>query len=356
MTPRWITRELREFPATFVVCVSWVLVFAAITYEHLATGEPLSLSRWLLLGFGGGERFGDLTLRELARWQVWRLVTCNFVHYSVVHVGLNVLAMYQIGSLVESWYGSSALWFLYVLTGTGGNLLASLARLGTHAEPTVHAAGGSVVIMGLVGLCAVVGWRSKNPEGRWLGRLMLGFIVGTALLGACFPNYIDNWGHAGGLVMGAAAGLAHRQLRASVHTPWIWGAGVLSLLLIAGSVTAQVVVDQRDSRQWIERIVARRSDFLVRSMAELKKLRRPEARSGQVEVPTRLLGSLAPYLDGPGRDEIRRLEKLVARMKNPPLAADEERALDASLNGLHAAVRRRYDDDRRLLRRLQQSR
>ncbi len=41
---------------------------------------------------------------------------------------------------------------------------------------------------------------------------MLIFIVLTAVLGMIFPRFIDNWGHAGGLVVGSAIGLAHRRL------------------------------------------------------------------------------------------------------------------------------------------------
>ena len=53
--------------------------------------------------------------------------------------------------------------------------------------------------MGLLGLCAVAGWRSEDPDGKRLSRLMLIFIVLTAALGLIFPRFIDNWGHAGGL-------------------------------------------------------------------------------------------------------------------------------------------------------------
>ena len=242
MIARWLAREIRDFPATAFFCLSWVIIFAAMTYHQRAEGSPLPAMRWLVLGFGGGESFGDLTLADLSRGQIWRLITCNFIHYSLVHLGLNLLAMYQLGSLLESWYGPYQLIFIYGLMGGGGNLLSALARLWMRSNREVHSAGGSVVIMGMVGLCAVVGWRSGSPDGRRLGRLMLTFIALTAGLGIVFPRFIDNWGHAGGLIVGVALGLGHRWLCARVGKPTAWGAGVLTGLVIVGCAAAQFVV------------------------------------------------------------------------------------------------------------------
>ena len=163
MILRWLAREVRDFPATSFFCLSWIAVFAAMTYTHLASGAHLSPLRWLVIGFGGGEPFGDLTLNDLARGQVWRLMTCNFVHYSLLHIVMNLLAMYQLGSVLESWYGSHQLVFIYGLTGGGGNLLSAICRLWTGSNRAVHSAGGSVVIMGMLGLCAVAGWRIPVP-------------------------------------------------------------------------------------------------------------------------------------------------------------------------------------------------
>ncbi len=54
MILRWLAREFRDFPATSFFCLSWIVVFAAMTYVHLASGASLSPSRWLIFGFGGG--------------------------------------------------------------------------------------------------------------------------------------------------------------------------------------------------------------------------------------------------------------------------------------------------------------
>jgi membrane associated rhomboid family serine protease len=356
MNLRWLAREFRDFPATSVFCLSWIFVFAAMTYEGLASGAPLPASRWLLLGFGGGEPFGDVSLSDLARGQVWRLVTCNFVHYSLVHLGLNLLAMYQVGGLLESWYGSYQLIFIYGLTGGGGNLISALIRRWLRSSPEAHAAGGSVVIMGMIGLCAVAGWRSRVPDGRRLSRLMLLFIALTAVLGAIFPRYIDNWGHLGGLLVGAAIGLAHGRLSAGVGKPSAWGAGVLTGLIMVGCGAAQFVAHRREAPARLERSLVLRSNYLVRAAHELNRLRRPDDRPIQLAMASRWLAVLEEILVGPARGDVQAMRALVEAAQSRPLDDNEQRQFDERLTRVLDAMRRQYDEDRRQLRQLRGAR
>jgi membrane associated rhomboid family serine protease len=350
MIARWVGREFREFPATSTLCLAWIVVFGAVTYHQLAEGSPLPASRWLVFGFGGGDAFGDLTLNDLARGQAWRLVTCNFIHYSLIHLGLNLLALYQLGSVVESWYGGYQTIFLFGLTGAGGNLLSAIARFWMRTNREVHSAGGSVAIMGIVGLCAVVGLRSGNAEGRWLGRLMLVFIGLTAALGAVFMKYIDNWGHGGGLLVGVALGLAHRGLRARVGKPTAWGAGVLTLLAIVVSAAAQYASERREAPARLERTLVRRSNNLARAASVLAWLRRGNPPQIHLETASKWLDVLDEHLDRPGRKEVAALRPLIAGAMEDPPDEEHRRAIDDHLTRLLALMQLQYDDDRRRLR------
>lgn len=352
MIARWLGREFREFPATTSICLSWLVVFGAMTFHQIAMGEPLPPWRWLVPGFGGGDAFGDLTLDDLARGQVWRLITCNFIHYSMIHLGMNLMAMYQLGSVAEVWYGPYQTIFLFGLTGGAGNLLSAMARLWMRSGREVHSGGGSVAIMGLVGICAVVGWQSSNPEGRRLGRLMLIFIALTAALGAVFAHYIDNWGHGGGLVAGLAIGLAHRWLSGRVGKPSAWGSGVLTILVIAGSAAAQVVAERRDAPVRLERMLVKRSTYLRRAAAELNWLRRPDPPRMALEKASKWLDVLDELLDRRGRNEVAALRPLVAAAIEHPPDAEARRAIDEHLARLLDRMRQTYADDRTQLRRL----
>jgi membrane associated rhomboid family serine protease len=356
MILRWLAREFRDFPATSLFCTSWIIVFAVMSLQAFSSDTPPSAARWLVLGFGGGEPLGDVSLRDLARGQYWRLVTCNFIHYSLVHLSLNLLAMYQLGGLLESWYGPYQLIFIYGLTGGGGNGLSALIRRWLRSNPEVHSAGGSVVIMGMIGLCAVAGWRSKIPDGRRLSRLMLIFIVLTAGLGAIFPNYIDNWGHAGGLVVGAAVGLAHRGLTARVGKPAAWGSGVLAGLIMVGCGLAQYVAERRDGPARLERSLVVRSNYLARAAGALALLRRPDDPPLRVALAAQWLGVLEGLLAGEARRDVQALRPLVATERARPLSDEERRELDERLARVLAAIHSRYEADRQQLQRLRRRR
>src|SRR5208283_2244497 len=187
MILRTLAREIRDYPATALFSLIWVLVFAAMVASRFTEGPPVAWRQFLLVGMNDGHRFGDLTIKELSHGEIWRLVTCNFVHYSLIHILSNILAF-------------------YLLTGGLGNLVSALIRYAIGSDQNVHSGGGSVVIMGLIGLCLVVGWRSRSSregELRWHMLVPLGL---TALIGYRFRDYIDNWGHAGGALVGFGLG------------------------------------------------------------------------------------------------------------------------------------------------------
>ena len=116
----------------------WILVFVAMVASRFTEGPPVTWRQFLLVGIGAGYRFGDLDLTighrfgdltiRIGPGEIWRLVTCNFVHYSLIHILLNIVAFYLLGTMIESWYGSWQFIFIYLLTGSLGNLLSALGR------------------------------------------------------------------------------------------------------------------------------------------------------------------------------------------------------------------------------------
>jgi membrane associated rhomboid family serine protease len=276
MTLRTLSREIKDYPATACLSLAWFVVFVGMVSSWLRADAAPTWWRFLIMGVDG-HRFGDLTLRELFQGQVWRVITCSFVHMSVLHLGLNLLAFYLLGTLLESWYGTPQFIFIYVVTGGVGNLLSALFRHAIGSNPNVHSGGGSVVIMGLVGLCAMAGWRSRTERGSDMGWQMTKAIGITALLGIAFHRYIDNWGHAGGAIVGLVAGLFHRVFIRQYHRPAAWGLGVGATFILLASGLAQVSADRREAparselRDYVERIAyddANRSMGIVALLGE----------------------------------------------------------------------------------------
>src|SRR5438874_2108913 len=112
---RRLSEDFRDYPATMALGTLWVVVFIAMLVDQGTRSDRLSPSG-LIIGLHNGHRFGDLTLRELYAGEVWRAVTATFVHYGVLHIGMNLYALYVLGCLVESWYGTGPFVAIYVLT------------------------------------------------------------------------------------------------------------------------------------------------------------------------------------------------------------------------------------------------
>jgi rhomboid protease GluP len=355
MILRSLARECRDFPATIAICLIWIAVFAAMAACQLADGGSLPWTRWLFSGIGDGHRFGDLTLPEVRRGEIWRLITCTFVHYSILHIGLNLFAMYQLGTLVESWYGSPQFVFIYGVIAGFGNLIAVLVRSYNGWGPRVHSGGGSVVILGLVGLCAVVGWRLRARMGPLLYRQMVGVLIVTALLGIALPRYIDNWGHAGGALVGAVLGFGHGAFLRGISKPRAWGAGLLTGLVIVLCGAAQVIADRREAPSRREAQAVRRVAELERASRGLDVVQRLASREGDVKRMRDILALLETNLDRSTQAGIRRARAMLEGPQPPTLASEERRQFQVHVAEVTEQVHRAYRAERRKLAELRRA-
>ncbi len=246
-------QQIKSAPATALLCVLWVLVFALMAY----TQGSVQVGRdWLSGGIGSdiSNEYGHLTCAQLLQGQLWRPLTATFIHYSLIHLGMNLIGLWLLGALLESWYGSAQLLGLYVVIGFFGNALAILGRLLVaellHGRITIvdhPSGGGSSVICGMVALLAVAGWRMRSRFGSFLRRQMVLVLVLTALMGVFIKN-IDNFGHAGGAIVGAVIGLAHSWLERNAERHRLRWVGTLALFVLAAAFAGQFRADQVQAR------------------------------------------------------------------------------------------------------------
>ena len=198
----WRPGLLGKFPVTLGLTVV-VIVFFGLEYLYGGTSDPRAHLRlgalWPSRVWEHGEYF--------------RLLTCVFLHNTIVHLGLNWFAFLQLGALVEYLYGSWRLLAFYLLCGLGGSLASAL--FGVQGS-----VGASGAIMGLAGLLLGATWFGAEPARSEL-RTMLGqrllfgvvltFALGVGLL-LVFP-IVDNWGHAGGFFAGLVLSGVRRDPR-----------------------------------------------------------------------------------------------------------------------------------------------
>lgn len=131
--------------------------------------------------------------------QYWRWITACFLHGGLLHIGFNMWALYDIGPLVESFYGGAKFLVLYLLTGIFGYMLS-----GFFGYTSLGASGA---IMGLIGLMIAYGMhRSHTAGGRQLRSVALRWAFYVIVFS--FLPGVDIFAHIGGLGSGFLLGMA----------------------------------------------------------------------------------------------------------------------------------------------------
>jgi membrane associated rhomboid family serine protease len=234
-TPRVIVGQSAERPeisATHIVVGINVAVFIGMV---LSGASPLNPSREALLRWGAN--WGPLSLGT----QPWRMLTSNYVHIGIIHLGFNMWCLWNLGRLAERVLGRLNYVVLYTFCGLAG----SLASLWWH--PMTIGAGASGAIFGLAGAAIAVFYLGHLPIAKvaiqGTMRSLLTF-VGYNLLFGLSPG-IDNSAHIGGLVAGLAMGAAlskHILVAPELRRTWVrftWIATATALLLANGAVRRQ---------------------------------------------------------------------------------------------------------------------
>ena len=135
----------------------------------------------------------------------WRLVTSTFVHAGAVHVLMNMGALATFGRYFEAAAPRLLLCVTYVVAGMAGSLASWWLR------PDASSLGASGAVIGVVAFLAVYGVRNpdlvpaKVRHRAWMAILLTGFV------GAVAFSLIDNGGHAGGALAGAAIAILTRS-------------------------------------------------------------------------------------------------------------------------------------------------
>jgi hypothetical protein len=149
------------------------------------------------------------------------------------------------------------------------------------------------VILGLVALVAVVGWRSRTRMGAYLCSQMVWLMAATAVLGRIVP-IIDNWGHAGGALIGAAIGFAHRTLIRTPRRPVAKWAGGVGMLLLIASGAAQLRADRIEAGERSLQATEHQTIQILQETGGFYKLATDRSRFAHMTVIPEALRHAAP--------------------------------------------------------------
>jgi membrane associated rhomboid family serine protease len=183
-------RSLRTLVAKPVVTLALIAVSVAVFIPTLTGGNLLDAgSRTLteMLALNGP---------DVASGEWWRLITSGFLHYGLIHLGFNMLILYQLGTMLEPALGRVRFTVLYLVALLGGAFGALLL------DPDAYTAGASGAVYGLMG-AAFLGMRRRGVDPMQSG--IGGLLVINLLLTFVIPG-ISIGGHLGGLAAGAGAG------------------------------------------------------------------------------------------------------------------------------------------------------
>ncbi len=161
----------------------------------------------------------------VADGEFYRLFTAMFLHYGVLHLLLNMWALWIFGRALEAALGPARFLALYLLAGLGGNVAAYLF------QPEALTAGASTAVYGLFGALFVVLKRLRRDTSS-----LIPIIVINVLFTFVAAGRVSVAGHLGGLLIGTlvALGLAYapREKRTLLQL-----SAMGATLLILGALT-----------------------------------------------------------------------------------------------------------------------
>jgi membrane associated rhomboid family serine protease len=163
--------------------------------------------------------------------EYYRLLTSMFLHYGILHLLLNMWALWVLGRNLEAALGPVRYAALYLLSGLGGSV--AVYYFGSQHGLT---AGASGAIFGLFGGFFVVLRRLGRDTSAIIPILVINLVFTFTVPG------ISMAGHLGGLAAGAivAAGLAYapQKNRNAVQTAVCVGFAVLLIVLTLARTAA----------------------------------------------------------------------------------------------------------------------
>jgi membrane associated rhomboid family serine protease len=189
-------------------------VAMSASFTPVVTLSLIALNGLIYLGMGlSGVSWTDPSIEHAVRWgadfgpltlsgEWWRILTSTFVHFGIIHIGLNMWCLWNLGSSLERFMGRKAFAVIYVLSG----LMASLTSIAWN--PWRVSAGASGAIFGIAGAFVSYLFFKRAPmeraEVKQKLKSLLVFIGYNLLYGAA--GNVDNSAHVGGLIAGLILG------------------------------------------------------------------------------------------------------------------------------------------------------
>ena len=180
-----------RFTTVILLVVNFAMYLGTVIYSMRSgnTDAFWNIDIQTLLDFGAKFRL------YIAAGQTWRLVTAGFLHGGLMHIGMNMWVLFDVGAQVEEIYGTSRMLTIYFAGSVLGFVLSTLWSAGVSV-------GASAGLMGLIGAMIAVGAHHRSAMGAAIRSHYLRWMIYILILGVLPGLHIDNAAHVGGLAGG----------------------------------------------------------------------------------------------------------------------------------------------------------
>lgn len=170
-----------------LLCCVWLLAAAG----GLRAGVGLSG----LLQYGA-----KATPLILDRGETWRLFAANLLHKDPLHLAFNAFAIWNVGGALERALRPADYLALLVFTALGTTLMSAIGSDSISL-------GASGMAFGVLAASVTFGWRRgvRGSLRSYFGLRIVPWMLALFAAGVGSAG-VDNWGHGGGLAVGAALG------------------------------------------------------------------------------------------------------------------------------------------------------
>jgi membrane associated rhomboid family serine protease len=206
---------------TVIIVLINIGFYLATSLFSLNSGRGSAMNIDVQTLFDFGAKYGP----AIAAGQWWRLVTANFLHGGLLHIGMNMWVLFDLGAAVEEMYGAARMLVIYFVAGVLGFYVS------TMWNPGVPSVGASAALFGLVGAMVALGMKHRSAIGSQIRSVYMRYVV-YLLLFSLLPG-IDMAAHIGGLIGGFGIGwLAGEPRYTSTgrENAWKIGAGICILI------------------------------------------------------------------------------------------------------------------------------
>jgi membrane associated rhomboid family serine protease len=177
---------------------------------------------------------GELTLAldkfDIHAGEYYRLVSSGFLHFSIFHIGMNMLLLFQLGQLLEPAIGRVRFGLVYFASLLAGSLGALML------QPNGLTGGASGAVFGLMAAAAI----GMHRRGVNVFRTGIGTILVLNLVITFTIPGISIGGHLGGAIAGAICGFVILAPRHKALPVWASYATPIAIAVV--SVMASVAI------------------------------------------------------------------------------------------------------------------